>query len=194
MITGKQSHRVLVVSSSDKVYEHITELLPQSEFFPIERTLSAGEAKRMLVSEVFDIIIINTPLPDDFGIELALELSEGTSGILLLVKNDSYDQVCFRVENNGVLTLGKPSSKQMLYSCIKLLAAMSVKLGKLEKRNRTLQEKMTDIRVVSRAKWLLIENLNMNEKDAHYYIEKQAMDTRMSRREIAEGIIRTYDK
>lgn len=194
MITGKQSHRVLVVSSSDKVYEHITELLPQSEFFPIERTSSAGEAKRMLVSEVFDIIIINTPLPDDFGIELALELSEGTSGILLLVKNDSYDQVCFRVENNGVLTLGKPSSKQMLYSCIKLLAAMSVKLGKLEKRNRTLQEKMTDIRVVSRAKWLLIENLNMNEKDAHYYIEKQAMDTRMSRREIAEGIIRTYDK
>lgn len=194
MIAGKQSYRVLVVSSSDKVYDYITELLPQNEFFPIERASSAGEAKRMLVSEVFDIIIINTPLPDDFGIELALELSEGTSGILLLVKNDSYDQVCFKVENNGVLTLGKPNSKQMLYSSIKLLAAMSIKLGKLEKRNRTLQEKMTDIRVVSRAKWLLIENLNMNEKDAHYYIEKQAMDTRMSRREIAESIIRTYDK
>ena len=71
---------------------------------------------------------------------------------------------------------------------------MSVKLGQLEKKNRTLQEKMADIRTVNRAKWLLIENLGMTEKDAHYYIEKQAMDTRMSRREVAVGIIRTYDK
>ena len=53
---------------------------------------------------------------------------------------------------------------------------------------------MADIRTVNRAKWLLIENLGMTEKDAHYYIEKQAMDTRMSRREVAVGIIRTYDK
>ena len=43
-------------------------------------------------------------------------------------------------------------------------------------------------------KWLLIENLKMSESDAHYYIEKQAMDTRLSRREVAQGIIRTYDK
>ena len=34
---------------------------------------------------------------------------------------------------------------------------------------------------------------NMTEKDAHYYIEKQAMDTRLSKREVAEHIIRTYD-
>ena len=56
-----------------------------------------------------------------------------------------------------------------------------------------MQEKMTDIRTINRAKWLLIENLNMSENDAHRYIEKQAMDTRSTRREVAEGIIRTYD-
>ena len=53
---------------------------------------------------------------------------------------------------------------------------------------------MEDIRVVNRAKWLLIEHLSMTEQDAHYYIEKQAMDTRLSRREVAEHIIRTYDQ
>ena len=53
---------------------------------------------------------------------------------------------------------------------------------------------MTDIRRVDRAKWLLIQHHNMTEQDAHYYIEKQAMDTRLSRREIADSIIRTYDK
>ena len=53
---------------------------------------------------------------------------------------------------------------------------------------------MADIRMVNRAKWLLIDNLGMSEKDAHHYIEKRAMDSRQTRREVAEGIIRTYDK
>ena len=52
---------------------------------------------------------------------------------------------------------------------------------------------MADIRVVNRAKWLLMEKLNLSEKDAHYYIEKQAMDLRIPRREVAGNIIRTYE-
>lgn len=199
MLQGKPQHRVLIVSDTDKISDYITELLPRREFYPIHKVSSAGEAKRLLISETVDIIIINTPLPDEFGTELALDLSEGTStaetaGILLLVKADSYDEVCYKVESSGVLTLAKPNSRQAIYSAVRLLAAMSVKLGKLEKKNRTLQEKMADIRIVNRAKWLLIENMGMSEADAHYYIEKQAMDTRLSRREIAENIVRTYDK
>ena len=51
---------------------------------------------------------------------------------------------------------------------------------------------MEEIRQVNRAKWLLIEQLKMTETDAHRYIEKQAMDRCVSRREIAMGIIKTY--
>ncbi|MDD7579368.1 MAG: ANTAR domain-containing protein, partial [Treponema sp.] len=97
-------------------------------------------------------------------------------------------------EDSGVLTIARPNSRQAFYGALKLLTAVSAKLAKMEKKNRSLIEKMTDIRTVNRAKWLLIENLNMTENDAHHYIEKQAMDTRLSRREVAEGIIRTYDK
>lgn len=64
----------------------------------------------------------------------------------------------------------------------------------MDRRNRALQEKMTDIRTINRAKWLLIEQLRMTESEAHYYIERQAMDTRLSRREVAENIIRSYDQ
>lgn len=194
MPTERIVHSVLVVSANDKVYETISGLLSQDEFSPVYRASSSGEAKRMLVSALPDIMIINTPLPDDFGVELALDFSDTNTGILLLTKNEFYDQVCYKVERNGIMTLGKPASRQGVYSAMRLLSAMHIKLTKLEKKNRSLQEKMADIRTVNRAKWLLIENMNMNEKDAHYYIEKQAMDTRLSRREIAENIIRTYDK
>ena len=147
----------------------------------------------MLLNAPVDIVIINTPLKDDFGTELALDLADGSAGVLLLVKNELYDQICYKVEDSGVLTLGKPTSRQGFYSAVKLLTAMTARLSKLEKANHTLQEKMADIRVVNRAKWLLIEHHHMKEQDAHYFIEKQAMDTRLSRREVAENIIRSYD-
>ena len=51
---------------------------------------------------------------------------------------------------------------------------------------------MEEIRMVNRAKWLLISELQMDEPQAHRYIEKQAMDRCISRRKIAEEIIKTY--
>ena len=193
MATAKRKFRVLVAGSGDKIFDYISQALPRSGYDPILRAEDAGEARRLLLDSPVDIVIINTPLSDDFGVELALDLAEGSTGVLLLVKNELYDQVCYKVEDSGVLTMGKPMTRQGFYSAVKLLSAMSARLSKMEKVNRTLQEKMADIRVVNRAKWLLIEHHHMKEQDAHYFIEKQAMDTRMSRREVAENIIRTYD-
>ena len=51
---------------------------------------------------------------------------------------------------------------------------------------------MKEIRIVNRAKWLLVSELKMTEPDAHRYIEKQAMDRCVSKRQIAEEIIKTY--
>ena len=51
---------------------------------------------------------------------------------------------------------------------------------------------MAEIRLVNRAKWLLITELKMEEPQAHRFIEKQAMDRCVSRRAVAEEIIRTY--
>ncbi|MDD6799404.1 MAG: ANTAR domain-containing protein [Firmicutes bacterium] len=194
MTSGKPARRVLVVSGGNQVYDYISELLPHDEFDPITHVTDAGEAKRLLLSSEYDILIINTPLSDEFGTELALNYADSPLGILLLCKSDLFEQVCYKVEDSGILTISKPVNRNLFYGAIKLLTAVGAKLGRLEKTNQSLKEKMADIRVVNRAKWLLIEHLGMNEKDAHYYIEKQAMNTRLSRRETAEQIIRTYDQ
>ena len=193
MATGKMKYRVLVVGSGDKIFDYISDMLPKSGYEPLMRANDAGEARRLLPDTPADIAIINTPLTDEFGTELALDLAESPMGVMLLVKSELYDQVCYKVEDSGVLTLGKPMTRQGFYSAVKLLSALSARLAKMEKKNRSLQEKMADIRVVNRAKWLLIERHRMTEEDAHYFIEKQSMDMRLSRREVAENIIRSYD-
>ncbi|MGN1207427.1 MAG: ANTAR domain-containing response regulator [Eubacteriales bacterium] len=193
MKTAKPSHRVLVVSGGRQAFDSISGFLPPGEYEPVLYAPSAGEAKRMLSQNDADILIINTPLPDEFGIEFALGYTDRSMGILLLCKSELYEQVAYRVEDAGILTLPKPVNRQVLYTSVKLLSATTEKLKLWEKKNESLREKMADIRVVNRAKWLLISRLGMTEEDAHYYIEKQAMDTRISRREAAEEIIRAYD-
>lgn len=194
MATGKNKYRVLVVSSGDKIRDYFSSLLPADEYELVSHAHNAGEARRLLLSQYADIVIINAPLSDEFGTQLALDLSDGIMGIMLVVKSEHFERITHLVEDAGVLTVARPNSRQSFYGALKLLTALNAKLAKMEQKNRTLREKMADIRTVNRAKWLLIENLKMSESDAHYYIEKQAMDTRLSRREVAEGIIRTYDK
>ena len=66
------------------------------------------------------------------------------------------------------------------------------RLRKSEKKALSIEEKMEEIRIVNRAKWLLIRELKLDEPEAHRYIEKQAMDRCISKRIVAEEIIKTY--
>ena len=57
-------------------------------------------------------------------------------------------------------------------------------MRKLEVKTSSIEDKMKEIRLVNRAKWILIDESKMTEADAHRYIEKQAMDNCITRREV----------
>lgn len=193
MVFEKNAVGVMIVSSNTGISDMLINALPKNTFSPIISVSCAGEAKRTLVDKPVNIVIINTPLPDDFGVKLAMDISaESSCGILLLVKSELYELVSDRVEDVGILTLSKPTTKQLMFQSIKLLTATRYKLRALENQASTLQAKMEEIKIVNRAKLLLMERLKMSEADAHRYIEKTAMDKCVKRCEIAENIILTY--
>ena len=194
MASEKNIYKVLVAGANDKTFALLQTLLPGSSYDPPLRAGSAGEAKRMALDYAVDIAILNAPMRDEFGTQLALNLARDNVGVLLLVPGESFDWVRDQVEDEGVMALAKPLTRQTLEMGLHMITALRGKLLQMDRRNRALQEKMTDIRTINRAKWLLIEQLRMTESEAHYYIERQAMDTRHSRREVAENIIRSYDQ
>ena len=194
MASGKNIYKVLVAGANDKTFALLQTLLPGSSYDPPLRAGSAGEAKRMALDYAVDIAILNAPMRDEFGTQLALNLARDNVGVLLLVPGESFDGVRDQVADEGVMALAKPLTRQTLEMGLHMITALRGKLLQMDRRNRALQEKMTDIRTINRAKWLLIEQLRMTESEAHYYIERQAMDTRLSRREVAENIIRSYDQ
>jgi response regulator NasT len=66
------------------------------------------------------------------------------------------------------------------------------KIARLESKAVSIEDKMKEIRLVNKAKWLLIDKEKMAEPDAHRYIEKEAMDRCVSKSAVAEEIIRKY--
>lgn len=193
MTFEEQYYRTLVVSSSEKFNENIMPLLSAAKCEPVIYADSIATAKRLSLENQFDYVIVNAPLPDEFGAKYAIDISSGKSTVcLLFVKTEMYSEIRSKVTPHGVFTLSKPTSPVVITHGLDFLASARERLRNLEKKTLTIEEKMEEIRLVNRAKWLLIEHLKMTEPDAHRYIEKQAMDTCVTRSKIAKEIIQTY--
>ncbi len=193
MVFQENTYSVLLVSASEKITATTLELLPSTDYYPVIVARSVAEAQRRLIGETFDLVIINSPLPDDAGIPFAMDIcSNSDSGVLLMVRSDLYEQTYYKVLPFGVVTLSKPTSTQMVSHNLRVLCSIRERLRRVKTRQATVEEKMEEIRLVNRAKLLLIQCLNMTEAEAHRQIQRQAMEQHLSKREIAANIIRTY--
>lgn len=184
----------LIVSGSDKGIELIAQLLNSDTKTQIASVKSGTEARRLVNAADYDLIVINTPLSDELGDDLAVTITEiSASGVILVVKNEMADDISAKVENFGVLTVSKPIIRQVFTQAQKLALASKNRIMGLKNENISLHQKIEEIRLVTRAKCVLIQYLGMTENQAHRYIEKQAMDMRTTRQEIAQNILKTYE-
>lgn len=186
-------YSILLVSSSTGFVDTMRSLLPENRYSPVCTAENVSAAKRVLAERTFDFVIINSPLSDGSGLRLATDIAEQRNTIpLLLVKGEEYPDMLERTIRNGVYILAKPLTRATTAVALAWMAASRERIRVTEKKELSFEEKMGEIRVVNRAKWLLISELNMSEPEAHRYIEKQAMDRCIPRKQIAEEIIRMY--
>ncbi|NLY43311.1 MAG: ANTAR domain-containing protein [Clostridiaceae bacterium] len=186
---------VLIVSSSVKSNEVFKELLSFDTYKEIIIAKNGNEARRILIERNFDLCIINTPLVDEFGTELALNIAAKTiTQIMMVVKSELADDISAKVEDYGIFVISKPFNRQIFWSALKLIKASHNKIMGLKNENIKLQKKIEDIRYIDRAKCVLIEYMKITEEEAHRFIEKQAMDMRITKREVATSILKTYEK
>ena len=139
-------------------------------------------------------MLIAEPVTGSSGQELALQLKKRRCmAVLLLAEPAHADAAAALLEQSGVLVLPNDAPESLIVQTIRLLAAVRIQLEQMQHKTEKLEAKVADIRIINRAKLLLVQHLQMTETEAHKYIEKQAMNTSMPRRTIAENIIRTYE-
>lgn len=193
MSLREQSYSVLVVSAAEKLNVSLYGFLPSSHYHPIKTVSSISAGKRAWNERDYDFVLINSPLPDDMGIRFAIDLGATKStSVLLFVRSENYDEIRERAIEHGVFMMPKPFSRSMITLALDWMAASCQRLRKSEKKTLSVEEKIEEIRIVNRAKLLLISKLKMDEPQAHRYLEKQAMDRCIPKREVAQEIIKTY--
>lgn len=184
----------MLVSASEAQTKRISALLTRARIVPFEHADSARQALEQFDAGGIDGVLIAEPVTDSSGEELALQLKKRRCmAVLLLAEPTHADAAAALLEQSGVLVLPNDAPESLIVQTIRLLAAVRNQLEQMQHKTEKLEAKVADIRIINRAKLLLVQHLQMTETEAHKYIEKQAMNTSMPRRTIAENIIRTYE-
>lgn len=185
---------VWVASGSLKGQQNLSESLRVLGYTNVVPAASGSQLRQLLQQKEPAVLVVNTPLSDERGLELARHFAlNSSSGVLLIVPGDVEEELAARVEEYGVCVLGKPLNRDTLARALRLTLATHRRITSLHEQNLRLQKRLEEIRVVERAKFALMQYLNLDEEQAHRYIEKQAMNRRQTRGEIAQYILRMYE-
>ncbi len=193
MVFRERTYSVLIVSSSGKFNDFIRPLLPGTDYWPVEAASDCGSARRLILEREFDLVLINSPLKDEFGTQLSIDICSGSdTGVLLFIRNDTFEEIDAKVSEQGVCTIQKPVNSAVVAQSLRMLCAQRERLRRKQETQNRVEDKIAEIRLINKAKWILIEQKQMSESEAHHYLEKQAMDLRLSKKEEAEQIIRIF--
>ena len=97
------------------------------------------------------------------------------------------------MEEFGIAVLPKPISRASFSSALHLLRASHSRLLQMQEQARKLRKQLEELRLVSRAKCILIETGGLTEPEAHAFLEKQAMNRRMTKVDVARELLQARE-
>lgn len=185
--------KILIVSSSHKSKKLLIDIVKSSGNYEVLSVDSGISCREIIKSNNFDLIIINAPLKDDYGENLTKFISKNTnSDLILIIKSNDKNQL-HKIEENGIYVMEKPINKFLFMKIINAYIIHRRRYNFILKENEKLKKTISDIKLIDRAKITLVEYLNMSEDESHKYIEKQAMDLRITKVEVAKNILKIYE-
>lgn len=185
---------VLLVSSSAEDRETVISAVSCKSSPNITVVTSGYEARRTISLNEYDLIIVSTPLDDESGLDISKEAAEKSlAGVILLTDEKLDGDISERLEACGIVVEKKPVSKRLFHQTVKAVLISGRRIRNLRNENSRLQTKIDEMRIIDRAKCALIQYLNMTEEQAHKYLERQAMDMRVSKKKIAQRILNAYE-
>ena len=191
----KKSFNALIVSSYRNFFTKISPYLDGCGFDAIFHASCIAEAQKILMTADVSAIIINTPLSDGPGLGFATDCAaKKFYSVLLFTKEELYSQIKEKSAPYGIFTLPESTDCLTLSEALLVLASTAKKLMSLDGTEEKTALLADGLRLISRAKMILISSFGMSENQAHRYIEQRAMEMRKTRIQIAQSIINSYGK
>ncbi|MGH8967979.1 MAG: response regulator, partial [Actinomycetes bacterium] len=150
-----------------------------------------GDRKRNLAEELRpDLVIMDVKMPRRDGIDAASEIAAKRSAPVVILTAFSQRELVEKARDAGAMAyLVKPFSKHDLVPAIEMAVSRFAELQMLEAEVADLTERLETRKAVDRAKSVLQQQLELSEPDAFRWIQKTAMDLRLSMKAVAQGVV-----
>lgn len=185
-----QTNSILVVSSSQSMEQLVRRVLFGKSHPVIDYRKTCTLARRALLENKYDIVIIDCPLSEEIGYDFAMDICEEyDASVLIITPPEIYDDVMEYVSDRVILALSKPISEEFLIRGVRFLSAIQNRMKHYENKVASVEDKMEELKLVNRAKMLLMEKKHITESEAHRLIMKEAMDHSVGKKYVARSII-----
>ncbi len=183
--------RVVIAEDEALIRLDLAEMLAE-EGFDVVAAVEDGEQAIAKTEELRpDLVILDVKMPRLDGIAAAERIASQRIAPVVMLTAFSQRDLVERARDAGAMAyLVKPFGKSDLMPAIEMAVSRFAELQMLEAEVADLSDRLETRKVVDKAKGVLQEKLGLSEPDAFRWIQKTAMDLRLSMREIADGVVR----
>jgi len=188
--SSASTRRVVIAEDESLIRMDLAEMLAE-EGYDVVAAVDDGEQAVARTEELRpDLVILDVKMPRLDGIAAAQRIaSQRIAPVVMLTAFSQRDLVESARDAGAMAYLVKPFGKSDLLPAIEMAVSRFAELQQLEAEVADLSERLETRKVVDRAKGVLQEKLGISEPDAFRWIQKTAMDLRLSMREVADGVV-----
>ena len=185
-----RSRRVVIAEDEALIRMDLAEMLGE-EGYDVVAAVDDGEQAVARTEELRpDLVILDVKMPRLDGIAAAQRIASARiAPVVMLTAFSQRDLVESARDAGAMAYLVKPFGKSDLVPAIEMAVSRFAELQQLEAEVADLGERLETRKVVDRAKGVLQASLGLSEPDAFRWIQKTAMDLRLSMRQVADGVI-----
>ena len=182
--------RVVVAEDEALIRMDLVEMLGEQGYDVVGEAGDGARAIELAEDLRPDLVILDVQMPVLDGIAAAERIAQARIAPVVILTAFSQRDLVERARDAGAMAyLVKPFSATDLVPAIEMAVSRFAELSQLESEVSDLAEQLASRKAVDRAKAILQEQLGVSEPEAFRWIQKTAMDLRLSMRQVADGVI-----
>ncbi len=186
--SAKKAVRILVAEDEALIRMDLVEMLQEAGYDVIAQATNGEEAIALALEHQPDLAILDVKMPVLDGISAAEKII-ATAPVLMLTAF-SQRELIDRARDAGVMAyVVKPFTIGDLVPAIEIAISRHTQMQSLALEVADLHERLETRKIIDRAKGILMKALNLSEPEAFSWIQRAAMDRRLSMKEVAQAVI-----
>jgi len=188
--SSQPTRRVVIAEDEALIRMDLAEMLAEHGYEVVGQAGDGGRAVELVEELRPDLVILDVKMPVLDGIAAAERIAGQRIAPVVMLTAFSQRELVERARDAGAMAyLVKPFSSTDLVPAIEMAVSRFTELRALEQEVAGLQERLETRTLVDRAKAALQSDLGLTEPESFRWIQKTAMDLRLSMREVADGVV-----